>query len=76
METELSGLTPFSELLESLAEEGLRRRILAGNLADFVKEVAPAWIDVFTGGVVGAVITTVEESRKLLVQVGLNRPTV
>jgi adenylate cyclase len=66
MENELSGLTPFSQLLTSLTQEAFQQRVLSGSFAEFIKEVAPAWIDIFTGGVVGAVITTIEESKKLL----------
>src|SRR5262245_2230692 len=48
METELNGLIPFSQLFTSLTEQGIQRRIVFSNLLAFAKEVAPAWIDVFT----------------------------
>ena len=66
IETTLSGLIPFSQLFATLTEQGVQRRVVLGNLADFAKEVAPAWLDIFTGGVAGAVIKTVEQSGKLL----------
>jgi hypothetical protein len=42
-ETEMSGLTPFVELLESV---GKRLRFTSDKWVDFIKNVAPAWIDI------------------------------
>lgn len=66
METEYNGLIPFKQLLQNLAERGMRQHILVSNLLDFAKEVAPAWLDVFTAGVAGATAKTIKESGKLM----------
>jgi predicted ATPase len=66
METELGGLIPLSQLLASLTEKGVQRGVVIGDLWKFVKEVAPAWIDIFTVGAASAAVKTVEEGKKLL----------
>ncbi len=66
IETELNGLIPFSQLLASLTEQGIQRRVVTGSLTKFVKEVAPAWLDVLTGGILSAAVKTVQEGGKLL----------
>jgi tetratricopeptide (TPR) repeat protein len=66
METERSGLIPLGQLLRSLTERGVQQRIVLSNVLEFVKEVAPAWLDIFTVGAASAVIKSVEEGRKLL----------
>jgi predicted ATPase len=64
METELNGLIPFSELLRMLTEQSIQRKLIVDNLVNFTKEVAPAWLDIFTAGAASAVVKTVEESKK------------
>lgn len=66
METELNGLLPFSRLLVTLAEQGIQRRVLSGQLLEFIKEVAPAWLDIVTLGVASATVNTIEEGSKLV----------
>ena len=66
METELNGLVPFTQLFKDLTEQGTQRRVVLGSLFEFIKEVAPAWLDVFTAGAATATIKTVEESSKLM----------
>ncbi len=66
METELSGLLPFRQLLADLVEQGGRNRIITGNMNEFIKEVAPAWMDVLIGGAGTAIVKTVEQSSRLL----------
>jgi predicted ATPase len=66
METESNGLIPFSQILSSLAKEGQRWNVFSGNLWEFTKKVAPAWLDIVTAGVVSAAVTTIKESNKLI----------
>ncbi len=65
METESDGLIPFSQLFAGLTEQGLRWHMDVGKLIDFAMEVAPAWLDIVTAGVAGALVTTLKEARKL-----------
>lgn len=70
MEVELNGLTPFRQLFAELALPSARRRDAAATALELVKELAPAWIDVFTAGAASATLTavtkTVAESGKFL----------
>src|SRR3974377_1790466 len=50
MESEGIGLFPSTQLLADLLEEVASRRIVPGSMTEFVKEVAPAWLDIFTVG--------------------------
>ena len=65
MESESNGLIPFSQILVSLAGEGRNWKLIGDKVLDFTKKVAPAWLDIVTGGIASAVTTTVEESVKL-----------
>src|ERR1051325_5163003 len=60
LEAGLNGLTPFSQLFMSLAEQGANQRIIRDNVWEFAKEVAPAWIDIFTAGMGTATVKTVD----------------
>jgi oligopeptide/dipeptide ABC transporter ATP-binding protein len=65
METEESGLVPFIQIIFSLANESAQRKIIRGDVWDFFKKVAPAWLDILTLGLASPITTTVEEGRKL-----------
>lgn len=65
METEKSGLAPFIQLLESIGSNK-NKRIFTGKFVNFIKEIAPAWVDVFTNGVYSATTKTVLEGQKFL----------
>jgi predicted ATPase len=70
METAGNGLIPFSQLLAGLTDKGVQRRAVLTSLAEFVGEVAPAWLDIFTLGVAGTVIEggakTIKAGAKLM----------
>ena len=65
LETERNGLVPFSQVLGGLAARGSKMQLI-GKGWDFVKEVAPAWLNLLTGGVSGAVLTTIGATAKLV----------
>lgn len=65
MESESSGLVPFSQVLISLAEQSDRQFADPGRLLTFIKEIAPGWLDIVTAGIASAAIKTVEEGTKL-----------
>ena len=60
-ETEMSGLSPFSQLLGSF-----KIRLTPDKWLEFIKNVAPAWIDIFTFNIIGNTLKTIEEGKKLL----------
>jgi predicted ATPase len=64
LENEAEGLIPFSEILAGLSAQGGHKGAVPQNVRDFVIAVAPAWLDLVTGGIAGAVVKTVEEVRK------------
>lgn len=64
LETELSGLFPFSQITKSLESQSLKLRIISSNWLNFVKEVAPAWLDIITFGIADATVKTIEEGGK------------
>ena len=71
METESSGLVPFAQILRGLARQQSGPKQLADKLKDarmweFLTKVAPAWLDIVTAGVAGAVVTTAEAGAKLV----------
>lgn len=70
METALNGLMPFSQLLYDLSDQGVQTRVALGSIMEFVKEVAPAWLDILTVGAASTTVKaaekTVDEGRKLL----------
>lgn len=66
LESETSGLVPFTQVLASLTKPDNQRGVMSQEWLEFIRQIAPAWIDVFTAGIVGATLKTVEESRKLL----------
>lgn len=68
METEINGLAPFNQLFVDLAEQGIQRRVVLGSVLQFTKEVAPAWLDLFTLGAASAMSKTVEHGSKLISQ--------
>ncbi len=74
--TEGGGYVPFIQLFKELAKQGIRRRIVAGKLLEFAREVVPAWVDVFTAGAATAAMKTVEESAKLLGRSGFKQDNV
>jgi len=61
-ETELSGLAPFVALLGSFEQQ---LRFSSDKWMEFVKNVAPAWIDVFTFNIPSNIIKTFQEGKKL-----------
>lgn len=68
LETERNGLVPFSQVLRGLAEHTGQLRLSGGVAWDFVKEVAPAWINLLTMGAAEPIAKTVEAGSKLLSQ--------
>jgi tetratricopeptide (TPR) repeat protein len=68
LETERNGLVPFSQVLGRLAERGAQMRLIAGSVWEFVKEVAPAWLNLVTIGLAEPVFTTVEAGVKMATQ--------
>jgi tetratricopeptide (TPR) repeat protein len=76
METELNGLIPFVQLLVNLTEQNNRRHVVPGSVLDFLKEVAPAWIDIFFAGVGSALSKTIEQGQKLIRGVAFSQDQV
>lgn len=72
-ETEMSGLTPFVELLESV---GKRLRFTSDKWVDFIKNVAPAWIDIFTFNLPSNIIKTFQEGQKLAGKMGYKQENI
>ncbi len=66
MEKESSGLVPFAQLLTSLKDQSGGFFAAPDGFLNFAKEVAPAWLDIVTGGAASATVKTFEEGRKLL----------
>ncbi len=65
LETEQNGLVPFAQILGTLAKGSLRGRIAGADVLGFIREVAPAWLDIVTLGITSAAVKTVEEGRKV-----------
>ncbi len=62
-----NGLTPFHGILHDLFEnKKYKISVIAGNTLEFLKDIAPAWLDVFTAGVASAVVKTYDEGKKIL----------
>lgn len=68
LETERNGLVPFSQVLGGLAERGAHTRLIAGSVWEFVKDVAPAWLNLVTYGLAEPVFKTVEAGVKAATQ--------
>jgi tetratricopeptide (TPR) repeat protein len=68
LETEGNGLIPFSQILGGLAERGAQMHLIAGSVWEFVKEVAPAWLNLVTIGLAEPVFKTVEAGVKMAAQ--------
>lgn len=67
IDNENNGLIPFNYLiLEIFKNKKYKQSIIAGDILDFIKEVAPAWIDIFTAGIASAAAKTYEEGKKIL----------
>lgn len=66
METTGSGLVPFEQALASLGRVPGAHRVGGKELVDFITEVAPAWLDVVSLGVVGAAMTTGKNVARLV----------
>lgn len=59
MEAGVNGLIPFSQVLLDLTEKSVHRGVVVSkDLFEFVKEVAPAWLDIFTLGTASAIVKT------------------
>ncbi len=68
LETERNGLIPFSQVLGGLAERGTQMHLIAGSMWEFVKDVAPAWLNLVTYGLAEPVFKTVEAGVKAATQ--------
>lgn len=66
MESETSGLTPFQTLFTDLTKQGIQWKLISENLTEFTKKVAPAWLDIVTGGTASAISTTITETSKII----------
>lgn len=71
MEMASSGLVPFAQVLRGLGRRQTGAKQLTDKLKDdrlweFLTKVAPAWLDIVTAGVAGAVVTTAEAGAKLV----------
>lgn len=68
LETERNGLVPFSQVLGGLAERGAQKGVIASSVWEFVKDVAPAWLNLVTFNLAEPVFRTVEAGVKLASQ--------
>ncbi|MCP4346780.1 MAG: AAA family ATPase [Desulfobacterales bacterium] len=64
-ETEMNGLTPFHQILETISKQGILQKIIQSDWMKFLKDAAPAWLDIFTGGILGAVKATFDSGKQL-----------
>ncbi len=68
LETERNGLVPFSQVLGGLVERGARAKLIGGPVWEFVKDVAPAWLNLVTLNFADPIFATVEAGIKLASQ--------
>lgn len=66
LENDLSGLTPFNNVLRQMTIQGNQKGIILGDWGEFVKDVVPAWVDVFTAGTGTAISKTLENVRAIV----------
>lgn len=66
LEEELNGLYPFAKVTQSLGDQSLKLRIISSNWLGFIKQVAPAWLDIVTLGIADATVKTIEAGGQML----------
>jgi predicted ATPase len=66
VETERNGLLPFRQVFESIVNKGIKHSTFPQDIKNFIKEVAPAWIDVVTAGIFSASVKTIKYGVKLI----------